>query len=365
MISFLLTQSFYFIIPLLVVAIAGMYSEKSGTVNIALEGIMVMGAFAGIFFISSVQFFFEPENLERIAELPERLQVFLKNSATFLNSKPHLLLTIAMVLSILSGMLFASLLGLLAINMKANQTIGGVALNILAGALAIFLARTLNNTEASQVKFTKEAFIFKSNFLIDLFPNLEPGTFIYRVVSGLNKVFFYDSYIFVYIAIIIFVATAFIIKKTRFGMRLSACGEHPHAAQSVGINVYRYRWAGILISGALGGLGGLIYIIPTSVSFSGSVAGYGFLALAVLIFGQWKPSGILFASIFFGIFKTLSVVYIGIPFIINWMEKNPNIPFGMIFNLMPYLITLIALAVTSKTSRAPKAAGIPFDAKGM
>ena len=136
---------------------------------------------------------------------------------------------------------------------------------------------------------------------------------------------------------------------------------HPQAAQSAGINVIKYRWAGVLISGFLGGLGGLAYVIPTSTSFEGTVSGYGFLALAVLIFGQWKPLRVLFAAIFFGFFKTLSSVYFGIGFVKDWIDIYPNIPFAMFFKILPYVVTLIVLAITSKKSRAPKASGIPFD----
>lgn len=335
MTTFLISQSLYFIIPLLVVALAGMYAEKSGTVNIALEGIMVMGAFAGILFINIMQ------------------------KAGILANMPQLLLIVSLLIAALVGMLFSSLLGFLAINMKANQTIGGVALNILAAALAIFLARTLTTEGVSQITFNN-VFQLKSNFLINIFPSATEGSFIHN----LNQILFYNAYLTTYIAIAIFGVTAIIIYKTRFGMRLSACGEHPEAAQSVGINVYKYRWAGVLISGALAGIGGLIYIIPTSVSFDGGVAGYGFLALAVLIFGQWKPGRIFLAAIFFGVFQTLSVTFIGIDFIRTWIDKNPSVPIGMFFRLMPYIITLIALAISSKSSRAPKASGIPFDAKG-
>lgn len=336
MITFLISQSFYFIVPLLIVALAGMFSEKSGTVNIALEGIMIIGAFAGIMFISVMQ----------------------KSGA--LSNQPQLLLIIALVISALAGMLFTSLLGFLAINMKANQTIGGVALNILAAALAIFLARTLTTEGVSHIRFEK-VFKLDSNLLLKVFPNAPEG----GIISSLNKIFFYDAYLTTYLAVIIFVISTVVIYKTRFGMRLSACGEHPQAVQSVGINVYKYRWAGILISGALAGIGGLAYVIPTSVSFNGDVAGYGFLALAVLIFGQWKPGRILFAAIFFGAFQTLSNTFIGIEFIRVWIDKNPGVPIGMFFRLMPYIITMVALAISSKSSRAPKAAGVPFDPRGV
>lgn len=331
MITFLITQSFYFIVPLLVVALAGMFSEKSGTVNIALEGLMVIGAFAGIFFVNRMQ-----------------------AAGAFANS-PQLLLIIALIISAAAGMLFSALLGFLAINMKANQTIGGVALNILAGALVIFLSRTLTVEGTSHIRFEK---VFKLN--ANVIPDAAEGSFL----ESINKIFFFDAYLTTYIAFAILIFSVIIIYYTRFGMRLSACGEHPEAAQSVGINVYKYRWAGVLISGALAGMGGLMYIIPTTVSFDGGVAGYGFLALAVLIFGQWKPGRILLAAIFFGVFQTLSVTFIGIDFIRTWIEKNPNVPIGMFFRLMPYIVTMIALAISSKSSRAPKAAGVPFDAQG-
>ena len=172
--------------------------------------------------------------------------------------------------------------------------------------------------------------------------------------------FFNKAYITSYIGILILIISTIIIYRTRFGSRLSACGEHPEAAQSVGINVYHYRWYGVLISGFLGGLGGLIYALPISVSYEGTVSGYGFLALAVLIFGQWKPLRILFAAMFFGVFQTLSVTFFGFGWI-NWMiEQFPNIPFGMIFKMLPYIATMVVLALFSKKSKAPKASGKPF-----
>ena len=145
--------------------------------------------------------------------------------------------------------------------------------------------------------------------------------------------------------------------KTRFGLRLMACGEHPQAADSVGINVYKMRWAGVLISGMLGGLGGICYILAgvSEWRFENGVAGFGFLALAVMIFGQWKPWRIALAALLFGLFRALSNVYVGFDFL-----KALNIP-GPVYNMMPYIISLIVLAFTSKRSRAPKAEGIPYD----
>ena len=136
-----------------------------------------------------------------------------------------------------------------------------------------------------------------------------------------------------------------------------ACGEHPQAADSVGINVYKMRYAGVLISGALGGLGGIIYVTcgVSEWKFEYGVAGFGFLALAVMIFGQWKPTRIALAGLLFGLFRALSNVYSGIDIL-----AALNLP-SAIYNMMPYIISLLVLALTSKKSRAPKAEGIPYD----
>ena len=131
--------------------------------------------------------------------------------------------------------------------------------------------------------------------------------------------------------------------------------EHPQAADSVGVNVYRMRYAGVAISGALAGVGGLVFVVPTSTNFNATVAGYGFLALAVLIFGQWRPSRILFAAFFFGLMKTVASAYSGIPFLANLGIPND------VYKMVPYVATLIVLAFTSKNSMAPRAEGIPYD----
>ena len=158
-------------------------------------------------------------------------------------------------------------------------------------------------------------------------------------------------------AVVLLVVSYIILYKTRFGLRLMACGENPQAADSVGINVYKMRWAGVLISGFLGGLGGIVYITAgvSEWKFETGVAGFGFLALAVMIFGQWKPTGIGLAALLFGFFRALSNVYTGF----DWLA-GLGIP-GTVYNMMPYIISLLVLAFTSKNSRAPKAEGIPYD----
>ncbi len=317
--EFVIIQSLIFIIPLLMVALAGMFSERSGIVNIALEGLMVIGAFAGTLFIHFMQ----------------KIDFFLEN--------PQLLLILAIIIAAVSGGIFSLLLGFLAINMKADQTIGGTAINLLAAALVLYLMKWIIND--TRIPFEAK-FQLRSNFLKPLGP--------------INEIFFNRAYLSTYLGILIFVAAWFVFKYTKFGLRLSSCGEHPQAAQAAGINVIKYRYIGVILSGLLSGIGGLIYVITSSVSFNGSVAGTGFLALAVLIFGQWRPFKVFLASVIFGVFKALSVIYFGFPLIANWIEAMPNAPISMFFRMIPYVVTMIVLAITSKKSRAPKAAGIPF-----
>jgi simple sugar transport system permease protein len=321
-IYFIIQQTMFFVIPLLVVALGGMFSEKSGIINIGLEGVMIVGAFAGVIFINIMQ------------------------TAGAFASSPQLLLLIALLFAGIIGMIYSTALAAATIHLKADQTIIGTALNMFAPAAVIFIARATSSEQVKQVFFTPSVFKIEKVPLLGDIPII-------------GKMFFQNTYITFFVGIIILVGSIVILYKTRFGLRLSACGEHPQAASSVGVNVYKMRWAGVLISGALAGLGGLIYIVPTSTSFSGDVAGYGFLALAVMIFGQWKPFRIFLAALFFGFFKALSAVYGGIDFITDL--KIPTDIATYIFNLIPYLATVIALAFSSRKSRAPKAEGIPYD----
>ena len=312
-IYFLVQQMMFFSIPLLIVAIGGMFSERSGVINIALEGIMVTGAFCSILFISKIQ--------------------HVMNGQT--------LLLLAILISVVSGILASLLHAYAAISLRSDQTISGTALNMIAPAAAIYLARMIQSNGIQQIEFNNTFRIEKVPFLGDI-PILGP-------------LFFQNCYVTTYIGLIIFVIAAFVLYKTRFGLRLRACGEHPQAADSVGVNVKKMRYAGVLISGALAGLGGLVYVIPTSTNFNATVSGYGFLAVAVLIFGQWKPKRILFASFFFGLMKTIASAYSGIPFL-----RNIGIPSDL-YKMVPFVATMIVLAFTSKNSQAPKASGIPYD----
>jgi len=314
----IMRESLIFAIPLLLVALGGMFAEKSGVVNIALEGIMIVGAFCSIWFINIMQ---------------DKYPIF--SSSPFYSS---ILLLLAGVIAIVAGMIFSTLLAVSAINFKADQTIGGTAINLLAPALVVYIARAVQNVKNIQ---------FTANFAIQKVPLLGD-------IPALGDILFQKVNIMVYVGFVILMLAWVVIYKTKFGLRLSACGEHPSAADSVGINVYRMRWAGVIISGALGGLGGLVFIVSSSVSFGGDVAGYGFLAIAVMIFGQWKPEKILLASLFFGLTKAFAYKYTLIPGL-----SALNI--GNFFKMLPYIATMVVLVFTSKKSRAPKAEGIPYD----
>lgn len=304
-------QMMYFTIPLLVVALAGMFSERSGIVNIALDGKMVIGGFSGAIFI-----------------------YLFKNDLSVMQ-----LLFFGMIIAAIAGGLTSVVHAYASISMKADQTISGTAINMFSTAFAIFMARMIKTTQ--QVEFN-------TNFLISEVPVLSKIPFI-------GDLFFKNAFITTYIGILILIISAFVLYKTRFGLRLRSCGEFPQAADSVGINVSKVRYTAVIISGILAGLGGFIFVITTSNSFNGDVGGYGFLAVAVLIFGQWNPARILFASVFFGLMKTLSNTYSTIPFLVSL-----NLP-TTAYKVIPFLATLVLLALISKKSAAPKALGEIFD----
>lgn len=308
---FIAQQTMFFAIPLLIVALGGMFSERSGIVNIALEGIMVMGAFISISFISIFQDIMSGQ----------------------------MLLILAIVVAGFSGAVFSLLHAFASINMKADQTISGTALNMFAPAFAIFVARMVQGVQ--QIQFSDTFHIAKVPFLGDI-PLIGP-------------ILFQNCYITTYIGIAIAIISEVVINHTKFGLRLRACGEFPQAADSVGINVYKIRYAGVIISGVLAGIGGLVFVVPTSTNFNATVAGYGFLALAVLIFGQWRTKKIFVAAFFFGIMKTFASAYSGISFLKNLPISNE------VYKMIPYIATLIVLAFFSKSSQAPRAEGIPYD----
>ena len=263
--AILISYTLIFAAILLLVALGGCFSEHSGVINIGLEGIMVIGALGGALIMQVLS--------------PELPAIFM--------------ILIVMVISMLSGMIYSLLLAVAAINFSADQTLVGTAMNMLATAGATVIVRAINSAaDASNVSSALRYGKQKDVFGFD--------------IAGFSFNWF------VVITLIILIAANIVLYKTKFGLRLRACGEHPQAADSVGINVYLMRYAGVLISGALGGLGGIVYI-TTGVSewkFEYGVAGFGFLALAVMIFGQWKPTRIALAALLFGLFRSLSNVYV-------------------------------------------------------
>ena len=313
---FLLQQMMIFSIPMLIVALGGMFAERGGIVNIALEGIMITGAFTGILFIYFIQ------GAEGGGSETGR----------------HILLP-ALLISALSGVAAALPHAYASIHMKANQIISGTAINMFAPAFAIYAARTIRSVR--QIPYRNVFFIEKIPGLGDI-PLICPFLF-------------QRTYITTHLGFLILAVSWAVLCKTPFGLRLRACGEYPQAADSAGISVYKTRFAGVLISGGLAGLGGLAFVIPTASTFDATVAGYGFLALAVLIFGQWKPWRILFAAFFFGMMKTVSVSYTSIGFL-----SGLPLP-GAVYKMIPFVATLIVLSFTSRKSAAPRALGIPYE----
>ena len=338
--TFIIQQTLLYAVPLMIVALAGVFAERSGIINLALEGIMIFGAFVGVLFVNSMQ------NLS-----------FFLNAARMGNWLTlQGLELLAMVVAAILGAVFSLLLSFASINLKADQTIGGTALNLMAPALVLFLVRILANQNTLRMQTGDAASWFmikKSTFGIP--KNQDIG---FLGETFLNKV-----YLATYICIILFVVLSIILYKTRFGLRLRACGENPQAAASLGINVFAMRYAGTTISGALAGMGGFVYSLTTAnCTANGDVAGFGFLALAVMIFGNWKPGNIAAASLLFGLFKCVAAAYATIDINGDGVYMLAQIGISShLYRMLPYLVTLVVLAFTSKKSRAPKAEGIPYD----
>ncbi len=318
----ILAATLLFAIPLLLVALGGMFSERSGVINIALEGIMIVGALFGTLYLRAA------------------------DAAGFGVAHPQTAMLLAILISAAAGAVFSLLLAFASVNLKADQTIGGTALNMLAPAFAITLTWAIQGQG-------------QTNILIPTWTRITQNTLgIATADTFWQNLLFKSFFLTTPIALLLFAIAVVLLYKTRFGLRLRACGEHPQAADSVGINVYRMRYAGVFLSGLLGGVGGLAYTLAAGSAFQSTVAGYGFLALAVMIFGNWKPLNILGASLFFALFKILGSYSGSIPF----LPKFENIKASeYIYLMLPYIVTMVLLILTSKKSRAPKAEGIPYD----
>lgn len=293
-------------VPLLITALGGLYSERSGVVNIGLDGMMIVGSFTGAIIINA-------------------LQPTMHDTAIW----------IGLIAATIVGAIFSLLHAFASINLKANQVISGTAINMIAGALTVFLAR--NITGSGNIRINAQ-----SRYSIPILKD----------IPIIGDLFFKQTYATTWLVVFVLIISWFVIYKTSFGLRLRACGEHPHAADSAGINVYRIRYIGVMLSGACAGLGGAIILVTYSGEFNGNVAGMGFLALAALIFGQWKPFGILASTLFFGFASTIANVSRVIP-------ELSEIP-SVYLKIFPYIVTLIALILSAKSSQAPRAAGEPF-----
>ncbi|WP_456275434.1 ABC transporter permease [Bacillus sp. AK128] len=299
-----------FVMPLLITALGGLFSERSGIVNIGLEGLMIMGAFTCALSI----------NL---------LYPILPNK--------DLVLWLGLLIAAFSGLVFSLLHAFASINLSANQIISGTAINMIAGALTVFLAR--NITGSGNIRIVSGFSPTDIPFLSD--------------IPVIGPLLFTKTYPTTWFILAVLAISAFILYKTPFGLRLRSCGEYPQAAEAAGINVRSVRYSGVMISGAFSGIGGALIILTYAGEFTGTVSGLGFLALAALIFGQWRPLGILGATFFFGIAMTIANVSQVVPAL-------TVIP-PLVLKLFPYVVTLIALVIFSKSSQAPKAAGEPYD----
>ncbi len=311
----ILQKTMIYATPLLIVALAGCFSERSGIINLALEGEMIFGAFIGALCVNAWQV-----------------------AGTFVDNQ-QLMFVLALLISGVAAALFSLLLSFAAIKLKVDQTIAGTALNMLAPA--IFLTVCL-------VFFNQEKLVMNPmpNYVI-----LHKGD-----MNPLYEIFCNKAYISTYIIFGLFVVLSIWLYKSKTGTHLRACGEHPQAADSVGINVYKMRFLGTTISGFLAGIGGYAYIATVSAGTAeASVGGMGFLALAIMIFGNWNPVGIFFGSLLFGFLKCIGPLAGQISFL---NSLGLDIYF---YNIIPFVIVIIVLIISRNKSGCPKAEGIPYD----
>ena len=306
--TFVSPYAISFTIPLLITSLGGLICERSGVVNIGLEGLMVIGSFASA--LTIVQ-----------------LHPMMGTSAIY----------VGLAVAIVSGALFSLLHAFASISLNANQVISGTAINMMAGSLTLYFARFITGSGNIQI------ISGLGRFNVPLL----------HKIPILGKLLFTQTYFTTWLVLLLLVCSAYLIYRTPLGLRIRACGEHPHAADAAGINVKLIRYIGVMFSGAFAGLGGAIILVTYSGEFNGSVAGLGFLALAALIFGQWRPLGILGATFFFGFASTLANVSQVIP----TLSRIP----GLLLKAFPYVLTLFALVFFSKSTQAPRAAGEPFD----
>lgn len=308
--AIIIPAALYTAAPLIFTALGGVFSERSGVVNIGLEGLMLFGAFTGVL-----------------------TTLFIQDSVGA--AAPW----IAIIVAGIAASLFSLLHALASITFRADQVVSGVAINFLALGLSVFLIKKIfNKGQTDFVSFR----INKENV-----PGLSD-------IPVIGDIFFsripYTSYIAIISAVIVW----YILFKTPFGLQLRSVGEHPMAADTMGINVNRMRYIGVMISGMFAGIGGAVYALSISGNFTGgTISGQGFLALAAMIFGKWHPLGAMGAALFFGFAQSLSITGAQIPFL-------KDIP-SVFLIIAPYVLTILALAGFVGRAEAPKALGTPYE----
>ncbi|WP_168927231.1 ABC transporter permease [Virgibacillus necropolis] len=305
----IIPPALFFSAPLIFTALGGVFSERSGVVNIGLEGLMVMGAFVGVVF-----------------------------NLTFADTlgmwTPWVSILVAMIVSAIFSLIHA----VASVTFRADQVVSGVAINFLALGLGVFLTKQWYDKGQTDM-VSKPFYTTDIKYLSD--------------IPVLGPIFFQNIYLTSHLAIALAFVAWYVLYKTPFGLRLRAVGEHPMAADTNGISVYKMRYIAVVISGAMGGLGGSVFALTIALNFShATIVGQGFMALAAVIFGKWHPLGAMGAALFFGFAQSLSVISAGIPL----LEDVPQV----FLLIAPYVLTILALAGFIGRAEAPKANGIPY-----
>lgn len=296
--------------PIIIASLGGLYSERSGIVNIGLEGIMLVGAFVAASF-----------------------------TPLFENQLGTITPWIAIFLAMVAGGIYSLIHAYVSIDLRGNQTVSGTALNMLSVGITVYFCQIIFNQQRTQA--------FRNGFIKQTVPVLSK-------IPIVGRLFFTRIYPTFFVALAIALITWFVIAKTRFGLRLRASGEHPSAVDSMGVSVRKMRYTGVLLSGLLSGLAGGIMVLTQSTQFTVfSIHGVGFIAIAALIFGQWHPLGVLGAGFFFGFSQIFSIYSTD-------FKVLQNVP-KEFFNMLPYVLTILAILVFSRKSVGPKAVGQSYD----
>ena len=304
MLALLVSSMLIYSAPLIFTSIGGTFSERAGIVNVGLEGIMVMGAFSGVLFNLSF-------------------------ADVFGNATPW----IASIVAGFVGVLYSLIHAVATINFRADHVVSGTVLNLIAPSFAVFQCRYLfGKGQTDTISETFGRFSFP----------------ILKDIPVIGQIFFNNTSLVAYVAILVSFISWFIIFKTRFGLRLRSVGEHPQAADTLGINVYLMRYAGVMISGFFGGIGGAVYAQTISNNFAvTTIAGPGFIA-----FGRWNPIGAMLSSLFFGLSQSLAIIGAQLPFF-------SSIP-SVYLKVAPYVLTIVVLAAFFGKAVAPKADGVNY-----